>query len=747
MHLLPWYAAAGMLCFFALPDFAAARWLCAALCGLTVFCLLFRRYRYGTPAALMLVCFAFGTAYSLHATETALSRQVPADPPPHPTRAVFQVASAPEYRPDTVRFTATVRTEQGQHYRLSVSDRRQREWPPGSRWEMTVRIRPTIGAANENGFDLEAWALSRNIHGFVSAAAERTELPPADGIAVRWQQLRHRIQQRLHGVSADYPEGSALLNALATGGHGGLEDRHWHTFRRLGANHLVSISGLHIGMIALAAAWWARLLLRPLPLAEPRRWYLAVGMAAAFAYAALAGFGVPVQRSLIMLSVFTVNWWRRSGSSPWQSWITAMCAVLLLNPLSALSVGFWLSFGTVAALIWGSSGYLKAGKTILLLRAQTAAALGSFWAAAQAFGSVPLAAPLANLVLIPWFSWLLVPLVLAAAFIPFDPLLHLAAAACQYTLDGMTAAARYAPAAALPHLPAPLWLAVIAACAVLLMPRGFGLKPWALLVFAAALLYRSPAPAYGTAAVRIHDVGQGLSLQIRTRNHWLLFDTGTAAAAQTQLLPALSAQNLPPPDLLVLSHHDNDHDGGHTALTAILPPKQTAAGQPEFYADAVHCSGTGWTWDGVWFEWLTPDKTDSRAADNEHSCVLRVVAGGHALLVSGDLGMEGERALVRRYGRNLYSQILILGHHGSRYSTAAEWLDAAAPHSAVATNGFANRYGHPAERVRHSLSARNIALYTSARHGSMDILLGGGTPPQIRLRRPAIWQRKPFPPP
>ena len=183
-------------------------------------------------------------------------------------------------------------------------------------------------------------------------------------------------------------------------------------------------------------------------------------MAGALFYAALAGFGVPIQRSLLMLAVFAWQWYRRGSPAPWRAWWQALAAVLLFDPLSALGVGFWFSFGAVAALIWVAQGRLEAmpdddvpeggwlrtakhsGKWRTALRAQYAATLLGFWQAGQVFGTVPLAAPLANALLIPWFSWVLVPLALLAVLLPFEGYLKMAAAISEYTMGAVVWAGR-----------------------------------------------------------------------------------------------------------------------------------------------------------------------------------------------------------------------------------------------------------------------------------------------------------------
>ena len=120
-------------------------------------------------------------------------------------------------------------------------------------------------------------------------------------------------------------------------------------------------------------------------------------------------------------------------------------------------------------------------------------------------------------------------------------------------------------------------------------------------------------------------------------------------------------------DSLILSHHDIDHDGGFQRIAAVGTDK-LLAGQPEFYPNAEFCQEDKWQWDGVDFELLRPSENMGKE-DNDQSCVLRVVANGKALLITGDLGVKGEAGLIEKYGNALYSQVLILGHHGS--STAS----------------------------------------------------------------------------
>ena len=232
-------------------------------------------------------------------------------------------------------------------------------------------------------------------------------------------------------------------------------------------------------------------------------------------------------------------------------------------------------------------------------------------------------------------------------------------------------------------------------------------------------------------------------MSVQTANHHLLFDTGTALAAQTGIVPSLNAAGVRRLDKLVLSHHDSDHDGGFQAVGKI-PNGGIYAGQPEFYEGAQHCAEQRWQWDGVDFEFLRPSERKN-IDDNGKSCVLRVVAGGAALLVTGDLDTKGEESLVGKYGGNLYSQVLVLGHHGSNTSSSGVFLNAVSPEYAVASSGYANAYKHPTEAVQNRVRAHGIKLLRTDLSGALQFGLGRGGVKAQRLRGYKFyWQKKPF---
>ena len=237
-------------------------------------------------------------------------------------------------------------------------------------------------------------------------------------------------------------------------------------------------------------------------------------------------------------------------------------------------------------------------------------------------------------------------------------------------------------------------------------------------------------------------MGQGLSVLLQTRTQNILFDTGNQAS-QT-VLPNLHALGIRQIDTLILSHHDNDHDGGYPELARQLPVRTLLAGQPQYYPDARHCSGgTHWQADGVWFEFLTPPKQPAQS-DNQQSCILRVIAGEHALLIMGDSGNPEEMQLIERYGDKLHSQILVLGHHGSKSASSSLFLQYVAPHTAIASSGLGNRFRHPHPDTQQRLQRQNIRLLRTDTQGSLHLSLGNEALQIHPIERTAWWQRKPI---
>ncbi|MDK4697514.1 DNA internalization-related competence protein ComEC/Rec2 [Kingella negevensis] len=703
-------------------------------------------------AAFLCFCALLGASYAIGRTQWALSQQWQPTLSPVPTPLRVQITELPkqdETNADHTSFIGTAQTADGKTYRLYFNDYAGGAWHVGETWQLNARVRATVGTRNFVGFDREAWALSNQIDGIANISKNNRLLQPENVQNIN--SVRAKIIAGWQDAAAHYPQGAGLMTALAVADPSGLSHETWAALRPLGLNHLVSISGLHIGMVSMLATGLALvvLYLSRLEIARPRVWALSFGVLVGLFYTALAGFQVPALRSFLMFSVFAVAWIGRKKAKPWRTWWAALAVVLLFQPAAVLATGFWLSFGLVGVLIWACGFRLRpfprgwAFKLKQAVFAQGALTLASAVMTVFLFGSLPIFSPLVNAVAIPFFSWLLVPLALVASVLPFGSLKMWVAWLGEWTVSVLQFLGGVLPEWYFVHAPTGLMWAAMAGVLLLVLPRGSGLKPLACCGLAAFFLYRVEPVSHGF-KMTVFDVGQGLSVLLQTPSQNVLFDTGKPAVGAT-LLQNLRAKGVWRLDSLIVSHHDNDHDGGFAEINRSLKVDEIWAGQPEFYPQAKYCAdGLAWTVDDVRFEFLTPPM-GFQAADNDLSCVLRVVSGAQSLLIMGDTGKAGEWKLLQKYGTGLKSDVLVLGHHGSKSATSSVFLDAVAPQIAIASSGFANAFRHPHPNVQAQLAARSVGLYRTDLQGGVQVDFDGSRfQAALATEQKFWWQRKPF---
>jgi competence protein ComEC len=617
---------------------------------------------------------------------------------------------------------------------------------PGERWRLTVRLRRPHGSLNPHGFDFEAWLFEQNIRavGYVrqnEANAHLDEFVAAPGYLV--ERLRGRIRDRFERVLGEAPY-TGILVALAIGDQQAIAPALWQTFARTGVTHLLSVSGLHITMVAGLAAWlagWGWRRSSWLALRLPAQKAAAVaGFLAALVYCLLAGFAVPAQRTLYMLAVVAVALWTGRTTVVSRVLALALLLVLLLDPWAVLSAGFWLSFGAVGLLFYIGAGRLREGHWLAAWgRAQWAVTIGMIPALLALFQQFSVVSPLANAVAIPVVSLVVTPLALVGA-LPFtDPLLWLAhgvMAAVMVLLDWLAAS----PWAVWQQQAPPTWAVALGVAGVgwLLLPRGFPVRWIGVLALLPLVLVSPPRPMAGEAMVTVLDVGQGLAVHVQTANHDLLYDAGPAFSADANsgnriIVPYLRAQGVRRLDAMVISHADKDHEGGAEAVATQLPTVLLLSSVPADHPLASlplarrRCQdGDQWEWDGVRFQMVYPTGDDYRLAtkSNDVSCVLKVSAVGASVLLTGDIEARNEAALLARHGADLAADVLVPPHHGSRSSSTPEFIAAVSPRQAVFSSGYRNRFGHPAAEVAERYRLAGSELRRTDREGAVTILLG-----------------------
>ena len=612
----------------------------------------------------------------------------------------------------------------------------------GERWQLKVRLRRPHGTLNPHGFDYEAWLLERNLRatGYIRPGGGNRRV--AELIArpqYLVERVREAVRTRIQTALADAPY-AGVLAALAIGDQRAIPPSQWQIFTRTGVNHLMSISGLHVTMLsglafALAYYLWRRSM--RLTLWLPARKAAAIaGLAAALAYAWLAGFAVPAQRTVYMLAVVAVALWTGRLTSASAVLSAALFAVLVIDPWAVLAPGFWLSFGAVALILLVSTGRIVPAHWLTAwARVQWAVTLGLTPLLLALFQQVSLVSPLANAIAIPVVSLVVVPLTLIGVALPFDLVLQLAhgvMAACGALLEWMSAL----PAAVWQQHAPPAWTVAAAVLGVfwLLLPRGFPARWIGIAALLPLFLVEPPPLAEGDLRLTVLDVGQGLAVVAQTRNHALLYDAGPAFGPQIDsgnriIVPYLRASGVRELTGMVVSHADNDHSGGANSVLQAVPVGRLLSSLPDTHpllaqvALAQRCEAGGrWQWDGVEFELLHPTQASyarEKLRNNDRGCVMRISTAGASVLLTADIESKSERELLASVPDKLRAQVLLVPHHGSRTSSSPDFVAQVNPDIALVAAGYRNRFGHPKDDVLDRYRALGSRIYRTDHDGAL----------------------------
>ena len=751
-----------------LPAAGTNAWLAGAAAALAVAVWAIRRRAPRAAAALAVAAaFAAGFGYAALRAEWRLADALSADLEGRDVEVVGVMAGLPQSFERGLRFDFEVeQAVAGIPRRLQLAwyrgwrdeeFHRFREVHAGERWRLTVRLKRPHGSLNPGGFDYEGWLFERGIRatGYVRSAQPNERLDPLvrrPGLLV--ERLRESIRTRFLELLPEDGHAGVLV-ALAVGDQRAIDPARWEIFNRTGTTHLMSISGLHVTMVAGLVAWLASALWRRVPALALRlpagQAGIAAGWVAAFGYSLLAGFAVPAQRTLYMLSVVALALWLRRTTAPSRVLLLALVLVLAIDPWAVISAGFWLSFGAVAVLFLAGAGRIRPGNWLARWgRAQWAVTLGMIPALLALFHRFSLVSPLANAVAIPVVSLVVTPLTLVAAAIPWSPPLELAHWIVALLMDLLEAMAGWG--GAMWQQPAPPAWAVaagIGGVVWLLLPRGFPSR-WVGAVLLLPLVTAAPQrPESGDLRLTVLDVGQGLAVHVQTRGHDLLYDAGPRYAADSDagsrvVLPYLRALGVARLDGLIVSHLDNDHAGGAQAVVDGLSVGWLSSSLPEDHPLRVagpeqrRCAaGQRWDWDGVAFTILHPEKADyaqAQRAGNDMSCVLRIQpeAGG-AVLLAGDIEAAAEERLARE-GAPLRASIVVAPHHGSRGSSSPAFVESVAPGTVVYSTAYRSRFRHPHPEVEARYAQAGAAALRTDRDGALAFLIGPAETQVVRER-------------
>ncbi|MBD8871871.1 DNA internalization-related competence protein ComEC/Rec2 [Rhodanobacter sp. DHB23] len=716
------------------------------------------------------LCGCAGVSWAMACGAGAMDARLPRDLEGRDFAVTGRIAELPLVREDATRFALYVDGATLDGKPVPLRGRTMVSWyddapplAPCERWRLSLRLKRPRGLLDPGASDGERTALQRRI---VATGYVRGDAANARTGRAAWcvDGVRDAVSRGIAARVGD-PHDAALLRAFSVGDTRGLSQQDWEVARANGIPHLIAISGFHVGVVAVIGAWlvgalyllWPGLALR-LPRAQAQA---AAALLAAGAYGALAGFGLPTVRTLLMIAVVALARCSRRGGHGAHSLALAVIAILAFDPLSVLAAGFWLSFTGVALLMLCLQSRGRGLRAFLheLTAGQLLMTLSLLPLTLWFFGEASLVGALSNLVAVPFVSFVIVPCVLLGTVLlglcpPLAaPVLGLAARLAHaqwWLLERMATwpgAHWYLPEV----WPWALLLATLGAL-WLFMPRGLPLRALGLALFLPLLWPSLPKPAAGAFEAWVLDVGQGLSVLLRTRDHVLLYDTGARYPSgydlgEAAVLPSIRALGIARLDVLMVSHADNDHAGGADAVVAAYPQAVRYAGEPaRMHVPMRACAaGQAWVWDGVRFRVLSP-AADAGGKDNDRSCVLLVEGTGNAFLLTGDISSKVEPAVAEALDDGP-SPVLLVPHHGSKTSSGADFIDAVDPPFAIVSAGWRNRFGHPRPEVLARYAEAGVPVLNTADNGAIALDFPRDGPARVaarwRLRDPRYWRERP----
>jgi competence protein ComEC len=567
-----------------------------------------------------------------------------------------------------------------------------------------------------------------------------------------------RLRESLgRAIDVRFGPDAPLVRALLIADMGDLSPAVRDRFAAAGLSHMLSVSGLHVGLIAAAVLLLAQV-------ARLRRRTADITVVALTAlYVLMIGAPLPAVRAAIMLAAVALSMAVQRPTSPWAVLAVGACAPVF-EPRAVLDVGYQLSVAGMVALV--ASGSLAKrweplgvggwrGNLARGLAASVAATLLTAPLVASTFGALSFVAPLTNLAAAPAIAVLQPMLFLAALLLPVPIAAQFVADACRPLLvfiDAVATVGARLPGSSVAVATDPtataLAIAAAAAVAVACVARYPGRSLAIAAVAVAGLVWRPLLPAVApTTEIHVIDVGQGDAIAVRsTRGRWILFDAGRewegGDAGARDVVPYITRRG-GALAAFVLSHPHADHSGGAASVVRALRPAwyfdPAYAGPTASYRAslvAARESGTRWrravpgdslVVDEIVMTVLAPPAgwADTLRDPNEASVVVRLRIGTVTMLFTGDAEAGEEDWLVTHARAGLRADVLKVAHHGSSTSSTIAFLDAVQARLALISVGRGNMYRHPSPDVVRRLAASGAIALRTDRLGTIVLRTDG----------------------
>jgi competence protein ComEC len=683
---------------------------------------------------LILLGFNLGFSYAVISAHISKNYQLQIAPKDS-IHITGEIIDLPVIKKDRVRFSLKVQSTEDKLLanKLLLSwYKTQQSIKPGQQWKFEVKLKPIHGYHNPASFDYSQWLFRKGFDATGSIRSAELLSNHANSLSAhinRWRMsLATIIDQNIESSRV-----RALIKALTIGDKSQISFSDSQLFQQTGTAHLIAISGLHIGLMAFVGILFGRLVfyLFSNQIFNRIKYEAIFSIAFSLIYALLAGLSIPTVRALVMVVVFALSYAFKHSVTRWQAWSVAMLIVLLIDPMSVLDVGFWFSFSAVALLMFVFTGRkLSNNKILAFIKAQWVILIGLLPLMALIFHQVNFLTPIANLIVLPLASILLIPLMFVAFFIYVfsNNAAHFLFILVEKLADYLFIILDYLQHFSFLSIPIPnitslTLVALIIAVILLLLPRLFRWKWMALLLIVPLFLKQNNQQLkMSEFQVNVLDVGQGLSVMVSTKNHHLLYDTGSKyksgfSLVQAVVIPYLKNNDISKIDKLILSHADNDHAGGVNELKTYDDSVTIYATKGEYHACTNRLS---WQWDGVNFEVLSPYELYPYLGNNS-SCVIKISNKDHSILLTGDIEEAIEYRLTKNFSQQIKTDVLLVPHHGSRSSSGLGFLEAVAPKIAVNSSGFYNQFHHPHPLIIERYNKQSIQFLDTQDKGMIEL--------------------------